>query len=506
MTKNFFSAFSASIPMGEIASKAGLSYLSAATAMRLAGRPQVEFVDFNGAPHLSCLNGALVAVDLLVSAPEAGLKQRMWLPVMDQDNRAISADKMSLCDVNNSRQRCLVKAIAAVFGNGLSLYMNCDGDGAKAAKILGVTPESDLSTVEPVVALLQEDNAAYIEWNVALAACQITDPTFHWAVLSWNDKPYREVMGAVLVDVQTTYKGKSQVLSLPVMDGAFNPIPADKVSAFDWNKTVMRALTKCIAFNTGYGIRVYAEELGTNASVKIDGGDKFNEKAAGKKAKADAAKTAESKPAAKEATKESVKPAETPVDTPVETPAETPVAAAEASATPPAPEVKAEEAKAPETKAEAKVEEKVPEFLIKFRGVIEKRRETGPVGVIGLFDLLAASKIYQAEEKPVCLGVLVSAAASLVTKAEIKELVAKIGAYRGMEQVAADSLDLIGGKLVALSLAEGCAAGDGELLQSAEALVAAGIAKDLADVQRLAVLGKVPAETIDLLLAVVDAK
>lgn len=498
MAKKFFDALSAIIPANEIASKAGLSYLSAATAMRLAGRPQVDFVDFDGMPHMACLNGALVAVDLALPDVEPVTAQRMWLPVMDQDNRAISSDKLSLCDVNNSRQRCLVKAIAAAFGAGLSLYLNCDGDGAKAAKILGVTPETDLAAVEPVVALLQEDNAAYIEWGVALAACRITDPTFHWNVLQWSGKPYREVLNAVLVDVETVYKGKSQVLSLPVMDGAFNPIPADKVTVYDWNKTVMRALTKCIAFNTGYGIRIYAEELGTNASVKVEGGDKFSEKAAGKKAKADA------KPAAKEAAKEAAQPAETPAADPV-------VAAADASATPSVPEVKVE-TKAEETKAAVAaptttVEPQVPEFLAKFRGVIEKRREASQaLGVIGLFDALAASKVYSAEEKPVCLGVLVSAAASLVTQAEIKELVAKIGAYSAMNQVAADSLDLIGGKLVAISLAEGCAAGDNELLQSAEALVAAGIAKDLADVQRLAVLGKVPAETIDLLLAVCDAK
>jgi hypothetical protein len=260
----YHEALSAVIPETEIASKAGLSYLAAATAMRLAGRPNVDFVDFNGKPYLECLGGSLVAVDIsLPQHPVNGIapKQRMWLPVMDRDNLPLEIAKTTTTDINNNRQRCLVKAIAAVLGHGMSVYLGDSGDGAKSAKKLKVTPETNLAEVEPVVATLKEGGAPYIEWNVGLAAARITDAGFHWNVVMWDGFPFREVLGSVMVDVDTTYQGKTQRLSLPLMDAAFNPIPAAKATVSDWNKAVMRCLTKNIAFNSGYGLAVYAEDV-----------------------------------------------------------------------------------------------------------------------------------------------------------------------------------------------------------------------------------------------------
>src|ERR1700693_1999756 len=107
--KSYFEALSAIISQTEIATKGTASYLSAASALRLAGRPVFNFVDFVGnvdaekpviPPHLSCLNGALVAVDIALT--EGGKAQRMWLPVMDEDDRALVADQITVRDINNS--------------------------------------------------------------------------------------------------------------------------------------------------------------------------------------------------------------------------------------------------------------------------------------------------------------------------------------------------------------------------------------------------------------------
>lgn len=490
--KSFFEAFGSTIPAKTIASKGGLSYLSAAAAMALAGRPAAEFVDFGDKPQLDCLNGALVAVD--IPLPGAETVQRMWLPVMDQDNNAITADKMNVCDVNNSRQRCLVKAIAAIFGDGMSLYLGCDGDGQKAAKLLGVNPDSNLAEVEPVIAQHKEGGAAYIEWGVAVAACRITDPAFSWGVVQWDGLPYRESLGGVMVDVETVHHGKRQRLGLPLMDSAFNPIPLAKATVFDWNKAVMRALTKCIAFNTGYGLAVYGEEYSLShakGGVKVDESAKYAE---GKSAKAKAAKPAKSAESAKPV-EDAPKAPEAPVEAPV--PAET-VAAPEAVAAPtPVPaEAPASAPAASSSQADA---------AARFKAVMQKRRaEQGVAGVIDLFDALAVSTKYTAEEKPVCFGVLVPAAASLVTAAEIGGLVQAVEKHQALQYVAADSRDMVAGKIAAMALSAGCAAGDAELVKAAESLVAAGIATDLADVLRLSKVGNVPAETQDLLVALMD--
>lgn len=501
MNQSFYNALGTVIPTEEIASKSGLSYLNAGAAIRLAGMPIVEFVDFGGMPHLELLNGALVAVDIHVPGTDA--KQRMWLPVMDQDNKTLDIGTMTLTDVNNNRQRCLVKNIAAVFGSGMSLYLGCDGDGAKAVKLLGVEPDSDLSAVPPVVATLNEGGAPYIEWGVAVAACRITDPNFHWSVVDWNGLPYREVMGGVLVDVETVYKGRTQRLSLPVMDAAHNPIPVAKASVFDWNKAVMRALTKCIAFNSGYGLGVYADDFGSVAGAK---------------------------PSAKDARKKSTAKADAPAaDTPA---AETPKVDAAPEAAPAAVQAEAaapaEEAKAPEAapaQADAKEEAKpdaaaeqaaapsnaaastdAGECVTRFKSVLQKRRTAdGTVGVIRLFGDLNKSTKFTEAEKPVCFGVLVPAAAAFVTAAEIGMLLAEIQTYNAMTYVAQDNLDVVAGRLTAVALAAGLAVSDEELLKSVGTLVQSGVAATQGDVLRLAQVGGVPSETIDLLVAAIEA-
>jgi pyruvate/2-oxoglutarate dehydrogenase complex dihydrolipoamide acyltransferase (E2) component len=533
---SFFDAFGATIPATEIAGKNGLSYIAAATAMRLAGRPEVRFVDFDGKPYLEMLGGSVVAVDLQV--PGMDKTQRMWLPVMDQDNNPLPLKNTKVTDINNSRQRCLVKAIAATHGHGMSLYVNCDGDGAKAVKMLGVIPDSDLEAVTPIIATLKEGGAPFIEWGIGLSACRITDPTFHWGVETYAGLPYREVLGGLMVDVQTVYEGMSQVLSLPVMDSTHNPISADKATPSDWNKAVMRALTKCISFNTGYGIGVYADEFGTDKEPK---GGKGSRKAT------PAAPAAKVEPKAGDVAPATTAPvatqelAETPAAEVVEAAqaeVEAPVQATEravdaevvdaAGNTVAAAEVKEVQAEAETTEANvaasaaksepaAEAPASAPteaatrnadaenESVARFRGVLQQRRKVGGIaGVITLFDALKTSTKFDEADKPACFQVLMTSVAATVDNENILDLLGNITKHNAMQYMAADARDLVAARLTSVLLTAACEAGDDALKTAPDDLVSAGVAQDVDDVLRLAVIGHVPAETVDLLRDVLE--
>lgn len=520
MAKTFFEAFGATINPADVADKNGLSYIAAATAMRLAGRPEVTFVDFGNKPYLEMLGGAVVAVDLKLPglSSDSPIVQRMWLPVMDQDNQPIELAKVKATDINNSRQRCLVKAIAAVYGDGLSLYFGCGGDGSKAVKMLGVEPGNDLETVQPMVAVLKDGGGApYIEWNAGLAACRITDPTFHWEVVMWDGKPYREVLGGVFVDVDTIYDGMRQRLSLPIMDAAFNPMPAEKATVFDWNKTVMRVLTKNIAFNTGYGLPVYAEEFGSDKEPKASKGGR----------KATPAKTeAKAEPAAQAAATSTV--AETAAATEATSGAdaiEAEVAASVAAAAG-VPELNGDEPPASVDAADAPAAGSLAadaapavtatspgatapaadsEAVERFREVLRKRRAAGGVpGVISLFDALDTSTKFAVEDKPACFAVLVTSSAAIIDGANILALLGALTKYEAMKHLALDTRDMVAAKLTSVLLTAACAEGDEALKAAPNDLVSAGVAQDVDDVLRLAAIGNVPVETVDLLRDVLE--
>jgi hypothetical protein len=476
-------------------------------------------------------------VDLEVPGTEQ--IQRMYLPVMDRDNATLDIKKTTLTDINNSRQRCLVKAIAAVYGVGMSVFMGCDGDGAKAVKLLGVSPESDLETVEPIVSTLKEGGAPYVEWNAGLAACRITDPGFRWDVVLWDGKPYREVLGGLMVDVDTFYEGFRQRISLPIMDAAFNPVPANKATVFDWNKTVMRALTKCIAFNTGYGLGVYADEFGkedsdakkaaarksTTAGKESTKTDAKTDAVATTKVDAKAEVKAEAAPAAAEAapaaevvTPEATAAADAVAEPVAQAQAEgeqaAPAAEASAPAAAEAPAAPAAEAAQAAPVAEAAPAASAPavaapaadsEAVGRFREVMRKRKEAAGVkGIISLFEALTTSTKFADEDKPACFAVLVTASASMIDGENIQDLLGNLLVYKAMQHVPQDTRDIIGAKLTSVALNTAVALGDEELRNAALDLMSSAVAADAADVARLAKLGNVPQETIDLMRDVVD--
>lgn len=498
MSKTFFDSFGATIPAEKIAKKGGLSYLAAATAVELAGYPEVHFVEFGNQPHLEMLNGSVVAVDLQVPGTEA--IQRMWLPVMNGDNLPLDITSTLVTDVNNSRQRCLVKAIAAVYGAGMSVYLGDDGEGPKSVKKLGVSPESDLRPVTPIIATLKEGGAPYIEWSYGLAACRITDPSFRWEVVMWaqadgRQLPYREVLDSLMVDVDTFYMGKRQRLSLPMMDSAFAPLSLATATVFDWNKTVMRCLTKCLAFNTGYGLGVYADEFGVDKDAKAKG-----RKPASKPVAAPVKELAAEVKVPEQAVAEVAKVSQA-------TQASVTVPEAAPAAEEPQPEATATAvpAAAPEVKPATQPVKTESEALGRFRDVMRKRREVGGIaGVISLFEALATSAKFAPEDKPACFAALVVASASIVDQDHIVDLVSALQSYEAMQYLAADSRERVAAKVTSVLLQAACAVSDEALATATEDLVSAGVAQDVNEVLHLAVVGNVPVETLDLLKDVLE--
>jgi len=107
--------------------KGNLTYLSWAWAwaelMKVCPDAKYEVVKFDGKPYLYDPDlGYMVFTKLTIN----GETREMWLPVMDNYNRALKADKATMMDINKTIMRCLVKNIAVSSGLGLYLYAGED--------------------------------------------------------------------------------------------------------------------------------------------------------------------------------------------------------------------------------------------------------------------------------------------------------------------------------------------------------------------------------------------
>lgn len=510
MVNTFFENFCDNIAATEVATKDGLSYLSAATAVMRAHRPEFQFVDFDGKPYLTMLGGAVVAVDIATSATPV---QRMWLPVMDAQNYAVPFASMTVTDINSARQRALVKAIACSYGVGMSLYMGYDGDGLQASQALGVTPDSYLAQVTPVVAVLRKSKARYVEWGVAIAAAKITDPAFHWNVVLWDGLPYRKVLGGLVVDVETTYRDKTLCMSLPVLDAAFKPISEQKATVMDWNKTVMRALTKCLAFNAGYGLSVYAgEEFDDVKETKPTRVEKKEPTVAATPSEPSPTLVGQTFPPLPtdtlpaEPTQEPTVTVVT-VDTVVEKslmPAEAAeVPTVEATAT-------TQDTSGPKEKKATDTESvDTSDTANRFSGVMRKRYDDkGVPGLVGLFDAIKVSTKFSDEEKPTCYRLLTSGIASAfkspLSAEDLADLFDNIRKHSAIEYLAQDNRDIVCAKLVRRSIESVLDDTDDQVLANViMSLMDAGIASDKDDLARLALLANTPVETVDFVMSLV---
>lgn len=507
----FYANLSASIPASNIASRGGLSYLSAAVAVERAALPWFRFVDFSVGnetlPYLPMLGGALVATDMEVG----DAIQRFWLPVMDRDHGAMDLKAITLTDVNNNRQRCLVKAIAGVTGVGMSVFLGLSGDGEKAVKMLGIEPGADLRATPPVIAKHDSSGVPYIEWTAALAAARITDGDFTWSVCTYDDLPYRKVLGGVQVDVNVLYRGESLTLGLPLMDSAFNTIPVGKATVLDWNKTVMRALAKAIAFKTGYGLAVYADDTeskedllkGARRSAREHRPEVKDVKETAKAQEA-ASNVKDEKPQAVVATAEKssgtdAAPKETKEQAPEKVTSEQPKAEAAKAATSQALAKAGASSKAAAAEKVEKAQDPAAQAVEKFLGVMRSRKaKNGVKGMLTLFKALSISTVFAEEHKSACFAALTSSLAQEVGQGDIKELLQEMTAYRTAALLRADVRPLVASRLTAVAMEGAVQESTGEnvlpIEGAAKLLIDAGLAEDAIEVVELAKAGSLPDE------------
>jgi hypothetical protein len=253
----------------------GLSYIPWATAIAKAGRPEQRVALSLG--YMRIFGGAVVAIEQPVGDDRW---QRTWLPVLDTKNRPVPVDALKARDLGDAINRCRAKSVAMVNGVALSLYAGYGEDNGKLLKDLGVRPDSDLTAVEPLTSQKAGKTAAsYVDWAAALAAARITDPNFHWEVEMFDGvspegeihrEPYLALPHGYMVAVSVTYKAKRHTEYLPIMGVVevstkngprkMDHQTLEAPNAFDWNRSILRDLTKAIAVVSGYGLSVYAGE------------------------------------------------------------------------------------------------------------------------------------------------------------------------------------------------------------------------------------------------------
>lgn len=251
----------------------GADYLSWATAVALAGRPLLEVRTFGGKPYLDMFGGALVATDQGLDQVEQ--TQETWMPIIDERWRPMGLEEIDAMIIHQQLMRAKAKSVAMVSGIGLSVYNGSGGNGLVFVKALGLTPDSDLATAQPLET--NKGGVSYIAWPAALAAARLTDPLFSWKVnfseaLDWHSGEIRQLPvislhRGYMVSVSVRYKEAEHTEYLPIMgDGAGGTglgglhQTLETPSVFDWNTAVMRALTKAIAVISGYGLGTYAKE------------------------------------------------------------------------------------------------------------------------------------------------------------------------------------------------------------------------------------------------------
>ena len=108
---------------GKVEKKGNLSYLSWAWAwaevIKVDPTANYEVERFGNLPYVKSEEGYMVYTSVTIG----GVTRKMWLPVMDQRNKALTTANMF--DINKTIMRCLVKNIA-MFGLGINVYIGED--------------------------------------------------------------------------------------------------------------------------------------------------------------------------------------------------------------------------------------------------------------------------------------------------------------------------------------------------------------------------------------------
>jgi hypothetical protein len=302
----------------------GAAYLPYPVVMAAAqASPQVVPAE-DGRLYHNIFGGAVVTVELD--------GQALSLPVLDGKNRPIKADAATSRDISDSIVRAKTKVVAVTKGYGLALYAG-DVRPLDFIKGVGVKPDSDLRTVQPRVREKPSGSRAgpaYVAWADAIAAAKLTDPGFSWEILTFNEPdedgvirplPYTQAGIGYMVGVKVKYRGREHTEYLAIMGVAdvqtkngpkkMDNQPLTNPTSHDWNRAVMRCLTKAIALTTGYGLSVYAKEDLEDLEMRFIGSPRQTAKsapvdhdAAPKPAPAEAADAADGSDAAPEVSKE----------------------------------------------------------------------------------------------------------------------------------------------------------------------------------------------------------
>lgn len=103
----------------------------------------------------------------------------------------------------------------------------------------------------------KKNNLTYLSWAWAWAEALKADPTVNFIVHMFDGKPFMDVNGSAMVWVTVNMFSKPITCFLPVMD--FKNQCIQTPDAVEINKTIMRCLTKAIAFQ-GLGLYIYAGE------------------------------------------------------------------------------------------------------------------------------------------------------------------------------------------------------------------------------------------------------
>lgn len=254
------------------------NYLPWALSLALADRPPQEVVEHDGAMYVPVFGGCVVGIRQKIGG--TGRDQVTWLPVLNGSNQAMPEARVTARDLGDTINRCRAKAAAMVNGVGLSLYSKGEANTVTFIKSLNVVPDTDLARATPPISSSEEKNGDFIDWPHALAAARLTDPEFHWEVVfkdvidkttgEVSSRPYFRFGIGYGVAVRVTYKGITHTELLPIMGFAIVKLksgeekrldhqPLPNPDCHDWNRTVMRCLTKAISVSSGYGLNVYAK-------------------------------------------------------------------------------------------------------------------------------------------------------------------------------------------------------------------------------------------------------
>lgn len=109
----------------------------------------------------------------------------------------------------------------------------------------------------------KKNGLTYLPWAYAWAEVKKLYPTANYKVYErdtqWGPVNYFTDGRTAWVKVSVTIEGLEHVEMLPIMGYRNKAIPLDKVTSYDANKTIQRAITKAIA-RQGLGLYVYAME------------------------------------------------------------------------------------------------------------------------------------------------------------------------------------------------------------------------------------------------------